>query len=100
MSERSEDSALAPGGFTNYPVSIAEARADREDDCRSWTPRDALISLLRDLDSGKTRADALMCVYRERLPDGNTRTHFVNATPDIHTALGLLTAGHFKLLED
>lgn len=88
------------GDFSGYPVSLAEARADKERDCRLWAPRDALINLLRDIDSGKIRADALVCVYRERLPDHNTRTHFVNATPDIHTALGLLTAGHFKLMED
>lgn len=85
--------------FTNYPVSVSEARADREDDCRLWSPRDALISVLRDIDEGKVAPDALICVYRQRGEDGIMTTHFVAASPDIHTSLGLLTRGQFRLME-
>lgn len=83
--------------FSNHPPSIAEIRADRERDARLWTPRDALIQLLRDIDGGAVAPEALVCVYRERLANGNTATHFVNATPDYHTALGLLTACQFRI---
>ena len=85
--------------FAGYPVSVSEARADREDDCRLWSPRDALISVLRDIDEGKVAPDALICVYRQRGDDGSMRTHFAAASPDIHTSLGLLTRGQFKLME-
>lgn len=86
--------------FAEHPVSLTEARANREHDCKLWTPRDALISLLRDIDSGKIAPDALVCVARTKDADGSSRTTFVNATPDIHTALGLLSRGQFRLMED
>lgn len=85
--------------FAGYPVSVSEARADREDDCRLWSPRDALISVLRDIDEGKVAPDALICVYRQRGEDGIMTTHFAAASPDIHTSLGLLTRGQFRLME-
>lgn len=85
--------------FANYPVSTSEVRANREEDCRLWTPRDALISILRDIDEGSVKPDALICIYRERGDDGSMRTHFAAASPDIHTSLGLLTRGQFKLME-
>lgn len=85
--------------FANYPVSMSEARATRDEDCRLWSPRDALISILRDIDEGKVAPDALICIYRERGDDGSTRTHFAAASPDIHTSLGLLTRGQFRLME-
>ena len=55
--------------FANYPVSTSEVRANREEDCRLWSPRDALISILRDIDEGKVAPDALICIYRERGDD-------------------------------
>lgn len=85
--------------FANYPVSTSEVRANREEDCRLWSPRDALISILRDIDEGKVAPDALICIYRERGDDGSMWTHFAAASPDIHTSLGLLTRGQFKLME-
>jgi hypothetical protein len=85
--------------FANYPVSTSEVRANREEDCRLWSPRDALISILRDIDEGKVAPDALICIYRERGGDDSFRTHFAAASPDIHTSLGLLTRGQFKLME-
>lgn len=85
--------------FADYPVSVSEARADREDDCRLRSPRDALISVLRDIDEDKVAPDALICIYRERGDDGSTQTHFAAASPDIHTSLGLLTRGQFRLME-
>jgi len=84
--------------FANHPVSITEAKADREHDCTLWTPRDALISLLRDIDSGAVKPDALVCVYRFEDDDGAMCSRFVNATPDCHTALRLLTRGQFLIM--
>lgn len=85
--------------YSDHPVSISEARANREEDSRLWTPRDALISILRDIDSGAINPDALVAVCRTKDEDGGYRTTFVNASPDIHVAMGLLTRGHFRLME-
>ena len=85
--------------YGNHPVSLTEARANREYDSRLWTPRDALISLLRDIDNGVINPDALVAVCRTKGEDGSYRTTFVNATPDVHVAMGLLTRGQFRLME-
>lgn len=86
--------------FANYPVSVAEAKADKADDSRLWTPRDALISMLREIDAGEFVPDALIAVYRYRDADGELCSRFINATPDCHVALGLLARGQFKLMVD
>lgn len=85
--------------YAEHPVSLTEARANREEDSRRWTPRDALISLLRDIDSGKINPNALVAVCRWLDGEGVYHTTFVNATPDIHVAMGLLARGQFRLME-
>lgn len=85
--------------YANHPPSITEAKAQREHDSRLWTPRDALISALRDYDSGERVFEAVVIVGRSR-DEGETHTSFYNATPDVHTALGLLARGQFRLMED
>lgn len=86
--------------FADHPVSLTEAKASRDHDSRLWTPRDALISLLRDIDSGAINPNALVAVCRTQDEDGGYRTTFVNATPDVHVAMGLLARGQFRLMED
>jgi hypothetical protein len=85
--------------YSDHPVSITEARANREENSALWTPRDALISMLRDIDNGIINPDALVAICRTKDEDGAYRTTFVNATPDVHVAMGLLTRGHFRLME-
>lgn len=86
--------------YNDHPVSLTEAKANRDQDSRLWTPRDALISLLRDIDSGEINPNALVAVCRHQDDGGAYRTTFVNATPDIHVAMGLLARGQFRLMED
>lgn len=86
--------------YGDHPVSLTEAMANRKHDSRLWTPRDALISLLRDIDSGLISPDALVAVCRTQDSDGGYHTTFVNATPDVHVAMGLLARGQFRLMEE
>lgn len=85
--------------YAEHPISMTEARASRSHDSRLWTPRDALISLLRDIDSGKINPNALVAICRTQDDDGSYSTTFVNATPDVHVAMGLLARGQFRLME-
>ena len=39
--------------FSNTPLSIAEIKANKAEKASLWTPRDALIAALRDIDSKK-----------------------------------------------
>ena len=48
--------------FADYPVSITEKRADDEDNGRLLTPRDAVISVLRQIDSGEMTPDGIVIV--------------------------------------
>lgn len=75
--------------FSQHPPSITEIRANRSQSCAEWTPRDALIDLLRRIDAGETDVDALVISYRERTADG-LKTRFNMVAPDSATGLGLL----------
>lgn len=55
-----------PDNFAGHPVSVAEHRAHRARDAREWTPREALIAALRDLDSGRTKPDVMAILMMER----------------------------------
>lgn len=61
--------------FANHPVSIAEARAQKPDDRydpRTWTPRDVLIDMLRDIDSGKLNPQSLIIIMQGEASDDLT----------------------------
>jgi len=56
--------------FAGHPVSIGEARSVREHDCRLWSPRDALVNTLRDLDEGKINPTDLLICWATTSDDG------------------------------
>lgn len=80
--------------FADAPVSIAERRASRAHDGSLWTPRDALVDLLRQIDRGEVKVDEVVISYRESDAHG-TRTRFIAAGGDLLTGLGLLTRTMF-----
>lgn len=45
--------------YSKHPPTINEIKSDKTDNGSDWTPRDVLISLLRDIDSGKVKLDAV-----------------------------------------
>lgn len=79
-----------PDSFADHPLSITEIRSDRTGNGAEWTPRDALISMLREIDSGRIKpVGVVVCVMEE--PEKNTcKAHFRNATRNPYEALGLL----------
>jgi hypothetical protein len=83
--------------FTDHPLSVAEIRANRSEECHDWTPRDALISVLRELDSGERDIDTLIVCWRERHKDGKETGHFRQAAQDVFINLGLLATTAFKM---
>lgn len=64
--------------FSNAPVSIAELRANKHEAAREWSARDALISVLRDIDSGKLVPPDTMviCMSWRDSGDGMPRTTY------------------------
>jgi hypothetical protein len=82
--------------FAAHPRSIGELRSDRSERSHDWTPRDALISLLREIDEGRS-IDALVIAFRYRDDDGKMKARFRAASPDGHTTLGMLTSAIFEM---
>lgn len=87
--------------YANHPRSITELKSDKTDRASDWTPRDALISLLREIDSGALDLDALVIVLRKRSesPPLVQSTSFRVASPDVHTTLGMLTEAVSKIMQ-
>jgi hypothetical protein len=49
--------------YSGYPRTINELKSDRTHAAKDWTPRDLLISALRDIDSGQLGIDkASRCI--------------------------------------
>lgn len=53
--------------FKEYPESLTEAMASQPNE---WTPRDALISMLREIDKGEIEIETLVIGYFRK--DGKT----------------------------
>lgn len=83
--------------YANHPQSITEIRADKAEDGTKWLPRDVLISMLRDIDSGAIEAPQVIFIaYGVRDPDGATRTAFRQAGTSSWETLGLLEAAKLR----
>jgi hypothetical protein len=91
-----------PESFKDYPVSVAEKRSDSTYRSSDWSPRDLLIDLLRRIDSGDIKPDAMVVSYRDTLAatDGGTYTRFSAACPDAVTQIGLFEVGKMKVFLD
>lgn len=86
----------ASDDFAGYPVSIAEIASDKANDGAKWTPRDALICVLRMIDEG-AKVDALVVCWRQQHDGAKQTAHFRQATPDPFVTFGLLSHTSFKL---
>lgn len=54
--------------YSNHPVGIGELRAHREGNT-SWTPREALIACLREIDSGVIAPNKLIVMCATETPE-------------------------------
>lgn len=76
--------------FADAPVSLAAKRAEQRQDGRLWTPRDALIDMLRDIDTGKINPSVMVIAAKTVNPDGSYKLHTVNAGgSNRHELIGL-----------
>lgn len=85
--------------FANHPPSISELRSDKTECAADWTPRDALISTLRRIDSGELKVEALVIAMRRAPEVGAERGQlsYAVASPDHFITVGLLHATLFCL---
>lgn len=77
--------------YANHPPTINEIKSDKTGSGADWTPRDVLIALLRDIDSGNVKLSA---VFIAGLCPGDhqdaVRPFFACAAANPIEALGML----------
>lgn len=77
--------------FKDHPPSITEIKSDKSNRGSDWTPRDALIALLRDIDSGNINVQAVFIAAKVAGSDaGACRPFFSVAAADPCDAVGVL----------
>lgn len=78
--------------FKDAPKSITEIKADRDENGSTWTPRDVLIRMLRDLDSGLVKPHALAVVFSEVSDEKpvTCKVRFLTSSPDYLHAVGMM----------
>ncbi len=75
--------------YADYPRSVNELRSQRSGNAADWSPREMLITLLRDLDAGSIKPESMVVVFRQKRHPGY-RTDFSAACPDGTVLVGLL----------
>lgn len=83
--------------FSNAPVSIGELRSEREQDASLWTPRDALVGLLRQIDRGEINAVEMVIIYRIKDADG-TKIKYDCATSNGDVTLSMIERAKYHVM--
>lgn len=77
--------------FKEHPKSIAEIKSSKTNRGSDWTPRDALIALLRDIDAGQIALEAVfICAKVKGSEPGFSRPFYSVAAADPADALGTI----------
>lgn len=85
--------------YANEPVSFLEARSNKLGDAGVWTPRDALISVLRRLDAGEMAPKELIVIWSEQHEGETFNVNSVIACPTTLISVGLLSIAVHDLLK-
>jgi|SRR5580765_3778937 len=81
--------------YAHYPPSLAERRAEAASDWTLWEPRDALLSLLRQIDAGELDPRNLLLIWQARGGDALHVT--VAAESNELVVAGMLTTAIYAL---
>lgn len=66
-------------------------RSDKTESARDWKPRDALISVLREIDSGEIDPEVLVIAMKCTDAKGKERFNYRVSSPDPFLTFGLLS---------
>ncbi len=77
--------------YSEHPKSLTEARGEKTGRGSDWTPRDVLISALRDLDSGELpAAQTVVVIVGGVLGNGSVKTSYYQNSPNRYVLRGLV----------
>lgn len=83
--------------YSAFPRTINEPRSDRTGAAKDWTPRDLLISALREIDNNQgavSKATKAILIIGHFDEDGSTQIQLCRAgTTNAWESLGMLTEG-------
>lgn len=79
--------------------NLAARRADKSQDCRDWTPTDALRDALRAVESGAFEAEIVYVAFAGQHADGS-RDYFYKAAGGTKLELIGLLARHLHFTND
>lgn len=80
-----------PESFADYPQTLNEAKSDKSGSARDWTPREAIIAMLRRIDSGElTDLELAVVTVRCKTDDGLGKTAYFSSSPSFNATLGAL----------
>ena len=89
-----------PDNFKDYPKSVSEMKAEKEENCELWTPRDCLISLLRKIDNNEIKITDIVICYGKKSKDNITMASYTQAGSHNHwETLGLIERVKWMLHE-
>ena len=82
--------------FADAPQSIGELRTEKSQSPTDWSARDALVRLLRGIDSGEIKADLMFVAWGERRDKSAVLAHYCVAG----SANQFETTGMIKIASD
>ena len=86
--------------YSEHPKSVAEIKANKNSDGALWKPRDALISLLRDIDSGKIEVTDIVILWACEKEQFVSKTGYRASCRSVLNRHGLIEIVKTKMLED
>lgn len=82
--------------YKNHPVSLGEVKSSKTHDSEHWTPRECLISMLREIDNGFNPETLVICLTYKKEGDTKSRFRFSQSSKDGLHSVGLLE--HVKVM--
>lgn len=83
--------------YADEPITITALRANKTDNGSHWTPRDALIDVLRQIDKGEISPDALCVVWCQKYETGGGFINYSSSADSGVTTLGLLARAAYRV---
>ena len=80
--------------FKDYPKSVSEKIAEKSNDGSKWSPREALISVLRRVDSGVLNIDNIIILYEE-----GEKFEFTSSAKTLNDSIAMCEFAKYRLMQ-
>lgn len=100
MSTPDDMDQLKFADFKDYPKSITEIKANKDENAATWTPRDAVIAFLRRFDAGEFPGMETLVIMGTWKEGPTTHTHYSTSSPTLQDTLGCIELGRHKIYGD